>query len=115
LGVTVKNYEKRDAERVPMEVPVEFSLAGYVWQEGQAVNVSYRGILLRTKEQLPPGENIKVRFKLPNQSEGDPIEAEGKVVRITPQSGYWVVLAAELEFVRPEYQIVIRNYVDRLL
>ncbi len=113
--MTAKSYEKRDTERVPMEVPVEFSLAGYVWQEGQSVNVSYQGILLRTKEQLPPGEHIKVKFKLPNQSEGDPIEAEGKVVRITHQSGYWVVLAAELQFVRPEHQIVIRNYVDKII
>ena len=113
--MAAKSYEKREAVRVPMEVPVEFSLAGNIWQNGQSVNVSYQGILLRTKEKLPPGETIKVRFKLPNQSEGDPVEAEGKVVRITPQSEYWVVFAAELQFVRPEYQIVIRSYVDRLL
>lgn len=47
----------------------------------QSENLSRSGMLIRTEDTLPVGTTVEAEFSLPGQSE--PIEAEGRVVRMT--------------------------------
>lgn len=68
----------RPDTRVMVKVAVELG-AGKVLRIAQTVNVSRSGLLIRTKEQFPPGAILDLKLELPGEKA--PIEARAEVVR----------------------------------
>ncbi len=74
--------ERRRYHRVPLEVPVGFSVAGRAGG-GRSTNISCSGILFQGDGTLRPGETLELEFVLPGQRE--PMRAQGEVARVDEQ------------------------------
>ncbi len=79
LGLFDREVEKfldyRDAPRVPNLVRVEVSGPG-VWETTFALNISRRGMYVRTDRPLEPGQYVEVRVLLPREADPIPIRME---------------------------------------
>ncbi|MGO8818535.1 MAG: PilZ domain-containing protein [Terriglobia bacterium] len=54
------------AKRFPVQIPVRYRIADSPeWLEARTENVSYTGVLFRTKSILKPTTNLEVRLELP--------------------------------------------------
>jgi hypothetical protein len=78
----MESQEKRQRIRVPYRTEI---IIGYAEEElhleGDSVNLSRSGILVKTREKIPLGTNCRVRLRLSGTE--DPIELSmiGRVVR----------------------------------
>lgn len=77
----VKEKDKRAHPRVSLESAVEFFTRGGLHQ-GEAVNISVGGMLIRTDELLEPDEPILVVFHLPTHNR--PLNIKADVVWSSP-------------------------------
>ncbi len=79
LGLFSREVEKfldyRDAPRVPNLVRVELSGPG-MWETTFALNISRRGMYVRTDRPLEPGQYVEVRVLLPREHDPIPIRME---------------------------------------
>ncbi len=76
--------------RLRLRLPVTLTVpeAGPRSCAGQVLDLSSRGVLVESEEALPSGGQVRLRFRLPGESEE--LEAEGEVVRAAPGSpGRW--------------------------
>ncbi|MFB3819693.1 MAG: response regulator, partial [Candidatus Methylomirabilales bacterium] len=72
---------KRGSPRLGIQVPAEFqSLQSF--RAGRSLDVSARGMFLRTSQVFPVGEDLLVRFSLPGVAH--PFKALGRVVWSSP-------------------------------
>ncbi len=82
------SYERRAAERFPMERQVRYKVTGRkgACQEGAGttINMSSRGVLFTTDAPVPPGRRIEVSINWPaqlNETCALRFVAHGRVVR----------------------------------
>ncbi len=79
LGLFDREVEKfldfRDAPRVPNVVRVELCGPG-LWEATFALNISRRGMYVRTDRVLEPGQYVEVRLLLPREHDPIPIRME---------------------------------------
>lgn len=73
--------ERRRATRVPIQVPVELTLADSRNIEGILLDLSETGMDVLTAEPQPPESLLRVRFQLP---QGVEIQARGRVAWANP-------------------------------
>lgn len=57
--------EKRSCERIDANIEVRFSY-GYIFYNGIIVNMSQRGLFIRTKNRLPDNSVLLIFFRLGN-------------------------------------------------
>lgn len=74
---TERFLDYRDAPRVPNLVRVEMSGPG-VWETTFALNISRRGMFVRTDQSLEPGQYVEIRLLTPGES--DPLTLRMEVV-----------------------------------
>ncbi len=78
--------ERRGGLRLKVGVPIEYQSLG-LWQESATFNLSSWGVFIRTPSPFEPGENVILRFRLPEQAQ--PIRAMGRVVWSNTDPGKW--------------------------
>ncbi|MDW8130840.1 MAG: PilZ domain-containing protein [Bryobacterales bacterium] len=97
-----RRLERRTARRFPLEQEVRFRLFnrhGAEFGLGKTVNMSSRGLLIRTEHQLVPGDRLEVSVSWPVRLNNEcPLKlvATGRVVRTEP--GQAAVMIERYEF-----------------
>lgn len=77
--VMTGDLRRRQYVRVPVSLPVEFSVEGDpVRRQGNVLDLGAGGMRMVTMFDLPPRATIDARFRLPGRGEG--IRAMGRVV-----------------------------------
>jgi len=77
-----KKSESREFTRSPVRVRTQVRLASGVLLEGQARDVSLKGILFATERALPKGTAVRVAMVLAIGGQELRIETEGAVARV---------------------------------
>ena len=75
---------KREFTRVPVQVPIEVRAGDRIFHGLLTGNLSMKGLLVGTEEQLPEGTSCAVRIVLGDGAAE--VRAEAKVARIYPGS-----------------------------
>ena len=96
--------EQRRHRRVPLGVPVECR-AGQTALQGNAVNVSTSGLLIRTETPFPEDEEITVAFSLPGSARV--IQCRAQVAHVVPNA----FMGAEFLDLPPESSERIEKYI----
>lgn len=97
-----RRLERRAAKRFPLEQEVRFKLFnrnGVDFGLGRTVNMSSRGLLIRTDQQLAPGDRLEISVSWPVRLNNEcPLKlvATGRVVRA--QAGQAAILIERYEF-----------------
>jgi uncharacterized protein (TIGR02266 family) len=86
LDAAAPDSERRGGLRLKVGVPIEYQSLG-LWQESATFNLSSWGVFIRTSTPFEPGENVILRFRLPEQTQ--PIRAMGRVVWSNTDPGKW--------------------------
>ena len=60
--------EKRQSPRIPVDLEVDYSQQGKT-RQGNMLNLSLDGCLLRTSELFDPGDQLEITFQLPGVPE----------------------------------------------
>jgi hypothetical protein len=99
--------------RRELKVPVRFVVWSHVGpdnppQEGRSLNVSVRGLLLKTPEPVVIGSKLELEFSLPGDPQ--PVRAVGKAVREHPW-GEGTQIGVEFLILRDTARDRIRTYV----
>jgi hypothetical protein len=79
------HHERRQFTRVPIDCPLTITLSNGLCVEGSVLDLSFHGLLARLGDRELPEGPIGLCISLP---EGDPpftIEAEGEIVRRSPE------------------------------
>jgi uncharacterized protein (TIGR02266 family) len=106
---------KRGFPRLRIQIPVDFQ-GLKAFTPGRSVDISARGIFLRTTQALPVGEDILVRFNLPGVA--TPFKAVGRVVWSSPidtPQGMPAGMGIQFVDVAPEEQATLERYVVEML
>jgi uncharacterized protein (TIGR02266 family) len=86
LDTAAPDTERRGGLRLKVAVPIEYQSLG-LWQESATFNLSSWGVFIRTSAPFAPGENVILRFRLPEHAE--PIRAMGRVVWSNTDPAKW--------------------------
>jgi uncharacterized protein (TIGR02266 family) len=86
LDAAAPDSERRGGLRLKVGVPIEYQSLG-LWQESATFNLSSWGVFIRTPKPFEPGENVILRFRLPEQTQ--PTRAMGRVVWSNTDPGKW--------------------------
>ena len=110
LDTAAPDSERRGGLRLKVGVPIEYQSLG-LWQESATFNLSSWGVFIRTATPFAPGENVILRFRLPEQSQ--PIRAMGRVVWSNTDSGKWGGTGMGIQFL--ELSTEQRDAIERHL
>jgi uncharacterized protein (TIGR02266 family) len=110
LDTAAPDSERRGGLRLKVGVPIEYQSLG-LWQESATFNLSSWGVFIRTATPFAPGENVILRFRLPEQSQ--PIRAMGRVVWSNTDPGKWGGTGMGIQFL--ELSTEQRNAIERHL
>jgi type IV pilus assembly protein PilZ len=106
---------KRTSPRLRIQVPVEFvNLKDF--KTARSLDVSARGMFLRTNQVYPVGEDVVVRFSLPGVAR--PFKAVGRVTWSSPTDtpqGLPAGMGVQFQDLDSQGQGVIEQYVVELL
>jgi len=75
------------APRYAIELPIQYRTPDApAWHDGRTENISRTGVLMRTRELLPPRTPIEILIVLPSEVGGRdaPVICRGRVVRTEP-------------------------------
>lgn len=108
-------HEKRENQRVPMDMPVRYTLDGKTWSEARSKDVSPSGMLLQTSSTVEPGLKLIIRFNLPNLKFQEPITTEVEVVRVVNNRGRQIGLGLRFNTIQAAHYQVIEEFVHRVL
>jgi uncharacterized protein (TIGR02266 family) len=75
---------ERAEERIPVSIPVDFTIGDATTHTGFLLNISVRGLFLHTRNELPPGAVVGLKFILPGSDKV--INCKGIVKWGTPTS-----------------------------
>ncbi|MBP1774221.1 MAG: Protein with response regulator receiver domain [candidate division NC10 bacterium] len=110
LDTAAPDSERRGGLRLKVGVPIEYQSLG-LWQESATFNLSSWGVFIRTATPFAPGENVILRFRLPEQSQ--PIRAMGRVVWSNTDPGKWGGTGMGIQFL--ELSTEQRDAIERHL
>ncbi|MBV8497987.1 MAG: PilZ domain-containing protein [Candidatus Eremiobacteraeota bacterium] len=96
----------RASARIPVDLAVDFKVAGGPVKVGNATNVSTGGILLNCTESIPVGSEVEVHFTLPGSSRR--LTAKARVVAHQHQSPNYNMAFFHLE---PETRTELDTFV----
>ena len=114
LDAAAPDSERRGGLRLKVGVPIEYQSLG-LWQESATFNLSSWGVFIRTPSPFAPGENVILRFQLPEQTQ--PIRAMGRVVWSNTDPGKWGGPGMGIQFVdlRAEQRDAIERHLAHLV
>jgi uncharacterized protein (TIGR02266 family) len=100
-----EHYQRRVSPRVALGIPVAYRIGNSI-ASALTVNISPRGLGIRTASPLEIGTTLRMRFRLANLR-GD-IESDGQVVWSEPGKG----MGVEFSAIDPGSQSAIDSYVN---
>jgi uncharacterized protein (TIGR02266 family) len=106
---------KRGLPRLGIQVSVDFQPLK-AFTAGKSLDISARGIFVRTTQVLPMGQDILVRFSLPGVAH--PFKAAGRVIWSSPTDtpqGYPAGMGIQFTDLAVEEQGTIEQYVVEML
>jgi uncharacterized protein (TIGR02266 family) len=106
---------KRGLPRLGIQVSVDFQPLK-AFTAGKSLDISARGIFVRTTQVLPMGQDILVRFSLPGVAH--PFKAAGRVIWSSPTDtpqGYPAGMGIQFTDLAAEEQGTIEQYVVEML
>ncbi|MBW2090788.1 MAG: PilZ domain-containing protein [Deltaproteobacteria bacterium] len=112
--MALQSSEKRENQRIPIDIPVSYSLNRMVWHDGRSVNINYTGMLIRAQEILTPGQLVHMVFQLPKNHWDEIIEASAEVVRIASRRSKQVGMAVYFRYLRPTHEQAIQRFIDQV-
>ena len=88
--MTLRVPERRSSERHALRIPLALRTWGSSGpaQKAESVDLSARGVLMKTDAELAIGAVVELRIKFPEQVTGQPTmewRCKGRVVRTSPQ------------------------------
>jgi len=86
LDAPAPDTERRGGLRLRVGLPIEYQSLEQ-WKESATFNLSSWGVFIRTAAPFEPGDNVILRFQLPEQTE--PIRVMGRVVWSNADPGKW--------------------------
>jgi uncharacterized protein (TIGR02266 family) len=103
--------KEKDEPRVPVSIPVDYTLEGTT-QTGFLLNVSASGLFLHTTEELRPGHVVRLKFSLPGSEKV--YDIEGIVTRPTTTGAPSLFCGVGIMFVSisDEEREELRHFVD---
>jgi CheY-like chemotaxis protein len=99
------HFNRRTSARVVLGIPVQYRFGNTI-AAALTLNLSRRGIAIRTTSPLEASSRMKVRFRMPG-SQRD-IDAAGRIAWSDRRAG----MGLEFEGVDPACQTIIDNFVD---
>jgi uncharacterized protein (TIGR02266 family) len=87
--------ERRTGLRFKVSLPIEYQSGG-LWQESGTFNLSSWGVFIRTAVPFDAGEQVLLRFRLPNRSV--PVVVSGRVVWGNPDPSRWGGMGMGIQF-----------------
>jgi uncharacterized protein (TIGR02266 family) len=114
LDSAAPDAERRGGLRLKVGLPIEYQSVG-LWQESASFNLSSWGVFIKTGTPLGSGENVVLRFRLPERSQ--PIRAMGRVVWVNTDPAKWGGAGMGIQFLdlRAEDRDTIERYLARLV
>lgn len=88
--------ERRGGLRLKVALPIEYQSLG-LWQESATFNLSSWGVFIRTPSPFAPGENVILRFRLPEEAQS--IRAMGRVVWSNTDPAKWGGTGMGIQFI----------------
>ncbi len=104
--------EEKGEPRVPVSIPVDYTLEGTTYT-GFLLNVSASGLFLHTTEELRPGHVVKLKFSLPGSEKV--YDIEGIVTRSTTTGDPTLFCGTGIMFVSisDDEREELRDFVER--
>jgi uncharacterized protein (TIGR02266 family) len=114
LDTAAPDSEKRGGLRLKVGVPIEYQSLG-LWQESATFNLSSWGVFIRTSTPFEPGENVILRFRLPEQTQ--PTRVMGRVVWSNTDAGKWGGTGMGIQFLdlSTEHRDAIERHLANLV
>jgi uncharacterized protein (TIGR02266 family) len=114
LDTAAPDVERRGGLRLRVGLPIEYQSLG-LWQESATFNLSSWGVFIRTPVPFDPGENVVLRFQLPEHDQ--PIRAMGRVVWANTDASKWGGTGMGIQFVnlKAEDREAIERYLAHLV
>jgi len=114
LDAAAPDAERRGGLRLKVGLPIEYQSVG-LWRESATFNLSSWGVFIRTATPFEPGENVILRFRLPERSQ--PIRAMGRVVWANADPVKWGGAGMGIQFLdlRAEDRETIERHLARLV
>ena len=109
-----QDSERRGGLRLKVALPIEYQSLG-LWQESATFNLSSWGVFIRTPSPFEPGENVILRFQLPEETQ--PIRAMGRVVWSNTDPAKWGGTGMGIQFLdlRAEQRSAIERHLANLV
>lgn len=114
LDASAPDAERRGGLRLKVGLPIEYQSVG-LWQESATFNLSSWGVFIRTPAPLNVGENVILRFQLPEQ--GQPMRVMGRIVWANADPGKWGGAGMGIQFLdlRTEDRETIERHLASLV
>lgn len=87
--------DRRGGLRVRIGLPIEYQSLG-LWQQSATFNLSAWGVFIRTAVPFDTGEQVILRFQLPEQEQ--PVRAVGRVVWANTDPSKWGGMGMGIQF-----------------
>ena len=96
LDTSAPESDRRGGLRLKVGIPIEYQSLG-LWQESATFNLSAWGVFIRTAVPFDAGEEVMLRFQLPEQE--TPIRVMGRVVWANADPSKWGGMGMGIQFV----------------
>jgi hypothetical protein len=109
--------DRRKNTRIKKNLTVQFASGGNInlkWEMSQIKDISDTGLSITTAENLPEGQNLFIRLKLPTHPY-EWIDLEGSVVESKNWGGgFWLTRVKFLQL-KDEFKTLIKDYIALFL
>jgi len=96
LTTGLSESERRSALRFKVAIPIQYQGLG-LWQEAGTFNLSAWGVFIRTAVPFDAGEQVLLRFSLPEREA--PVTVTGRVIWGNPDPSKWGGMGMGIQFV----------------
>jgi uncharacterized protein (TIGR02266 family) len=95
MNLSSPEAERRGGLRLKVGVPIEYQSLGF-WQESATFNLSAWGVFIHTEVPFDTGEEVVLRFQLPEQPQS--IRSTGRVVWANTDPNRWGGMGMGIQF-----------------
>jgi len=111
----VGTSERRDNNRVPLNVAVQYSLDDQTWQESRSRDISAGGICLQGRVSAGTGQTLHLNFELPDVRWQGEINLQAEVVRIVSEQGQQQGVGLRFVSLKSDSYEDVKDFVEQVL
>ena len=105
--------DRRKTSRIKKSLTVQYACKGNTdlkWEMSQIKDISETGLSITTSDNLPPGQNLFIRLKLPTHPY-DWLNLNGSVVESKSWGGEFWLSRVKFILLKDEDKSLINNYI----